>query len=125
MTPTHDPPPVQTEPDRVRAASALVVLGAIVAVFLGAVFWAWRLQRAVEAGRETTVVTATPPAHAFQYEVGLSNQQPFTLERRAEQLQSAQRRALEQYGWADRAKQTVNAPVQYGIQKLLEGRGGR
>jgi hypothetical protein len=125
MTPPHDHAPVQVEPDRVHAGTALWVLAAILAVFTVAVFWAWRLQRAVEAGQETTAVTATPPAYAFQYEVGLANQQPFALERRAQQLQAAQRQSLEQYGWADRARQTVNAPVQYGIRRLLDGRGGR
>jgi hypothetical protein len=125
MTPAHPPPDVRLEPDRFRAGPALAVLAAIVGVFLLAVFWAWRLQRAVESGRETTMVTATPPAHAFQYEVGLSNQQPFDVERRAEQLQSAQRQGLERYGWSDRARQTVNAPVGFGIQRLLQGNGGR
>ena len=125
MTPAHPPPDIRLEPDRLRAGPALLVLAAIVGVFLFAVFWAWRLQRAVEAGRETTMVTATPPAHAFQYEVGLSNQQPFALERRAAQLQSAQREALQRYGWSDRAKKTVNAPVAFGVQRLLKGEGVR
>lgn len=112
---------VATEVDTVTARPVVAVLVAVVTVFLVAVFWAWRLQRGVEAGFETALDRPTPPAHAYQYEVGLLNQQPFALEERAARTKAEQRAALERLGWADRAKGQVQLPLARGIERVVRG----
>lgn len=112
---------VRTEADRFTARPLLAVLAAVVLVFLVAVFWAWRLQLRLESTYETSLDRPTPPTHAYRYEVGLTNQQPFALETRAARTRAAERASLERLEWADRAGGRVQLPLSRGIQRLLRG----
>ena len=112
---------VSTELDAVTARPVVAVLVAVTVIFLLAVFWAWRLQRGIEAGFETALDRPTPPGHAYQYEVGLLNQQPFTLEERAARTKAEQRASLEKLGWADRAQGLVQLPISRGIERVVRG----
>ena len=112
---------VRTEPDAVTAAPVVGVVTAVVVIFVVAVFWAWRLQTRLEAGHETALDRPTPPTHAYRYEVGMLNQQPFALEERAARTKAEQRAALERLGWADRAQQQVQLPLARGIERLVRG----
>lgn len=112
---------VRTELDVVTAAPVLGAVTAVVVIFVVAVFWAWRLQMGLEAGHETALDRPTPPTHAYRYEVGMLNQQPFSLEERASRAKAEQRAALEKLGWADRQQQQVQLPISRGIQRLVRG----
>jgi hypothetical protein len=112
---------VRTEADRFTARPLLAVVAAVVILFLVAVFWAWRLQLRLESTFETSTDRPTPPTHAYRYEVGLSNQQPFALVTRAARTRAAERASLERLEWADRAGGQVQLPLSRGIQRLLRG----
>jgi hypothetical protein len=112
---------VRTEADRFTARPLLAVVGVVVAIFLVAVFWAWRLQLRLESTFETSLDRPTPPTHAYRYEVGLTNQQPFALETRAERTRAAERASLERLEWVDRAGGQVQLPLSRGIQRVVRG----
>lgn len=122
----HHHEPVRAEPDFIPVTPILVGVAIIILSFVVGTFWSYKLQRRSEAALGGTTEEQPGEAkHAFQYEVGIINQQQFELETRAYSLQAQQRAALHAYGWADRKQNLAYVPVEEGIKRVTAQYGGR
>lgn len=122
----HHGEPVRAEPDFVPAGVVIAGVAFIVVIFLVGIFWSYRILRHTEAAVDGIAEDGAPrPNNSYQYEVGIVNQEQFAREKRAYQMQGAQKDAVNNYGWQDREKKLVHVPVEQGAQKLMTEQGGQ
>ncbi|NOK21663.1 hypothetical protein [Corallococcus carmarthensis] len=57
-------------------------------------------------------------------QVGMVDQAPFTLDRRADALKARQRERLEGYGWVDVDAGVIHQPIDAAMRQLLSGSEG-
>lgn len=68
------------------------------------------------------------PVAPGTWQVGMVNQAPFTLDRRADVLKAEQRAKLDGYGWADVDAGLIHQPLEAAMEQLLsspDGEGAR
>lgn len=107
---THPPEPKEAEG---LALWKIVLVGVTsLAVFAASILWAEAIlgarprltNRAHEAGRA---------------EVGIVNQWPFELDRRAEETRARDLHRLESWGWVDARAQRIHMPVEQAMDAVV------
>ncbi|MFB1480601.1 hypothetical protein [Corallococcus sp. RDP092CA] len=111
------PPPPELE----RLPTAwLVRVGAVALALLAAAsVAAWALWVRWRPGTERPL-----PVPASTAQVGMLEQPPFSLDRRADALKARQRERLEGYGWVDVDAGVIHQPIDAAMRQLLSGSEG-
>lgn len=117
MSETRPPPPeLEKLPTAwlVRVGAAALTLLAAASVAAWALWVLWR----PKTERPFPVPVSTP-------QIGMLDQPPFSLDRRADALKTRQRERLEGYGWVDVDAGVIHQPIDAAMRQLLsESEGG-
>ncbi|NPD26925.1 hypothetical protein [Corallococcus exiguus] len=117
MSEARPPPP---ELERLPTAWLLRVGAVALALLAAASVAAWALWLLWRPGSERPL--PMPPS---TLQVGMLDQAPFSLDRRADALKARQRERLDGYGWVDVDAGVIHQPIDAAMRQLLsEGEGG-
>ncbi|GMU10818.1 hypothetical protein [Corallococcus caeni] len=117
MSETRPPPP---ELERLPTAWLLRVGAVALALLAAASVAAWALWVLWRPGTERPL--PVPPS---TQQIGMLDQPPFSLDRRADALKARQRERLEGYGWVDVDAGVIHQPIDAAMRQLLsEAEGG-
>ena len=95
-----------------------VGIGSIVIFALG-IFWSTALLHSATKEMEPVGPPPIPPG-VSQYEVGIVNQRPFSLDQRAAEKRLQQMNRLNTYGWLDRQSGVVHIPIDVAMDMLVK-----
>ncbi|MBN9681500.1 MULTISPECIES: hypothetical protein [unclassified Corallococcus] len=117
MSEARPPPP---ELEKLPTAWLLRVGAVALALLAAASVAAWALWVLWRPGTESPL----PPPPGTQ-QIGMLDQPPFSLDRRADELKARQRERLDGYGWVDADAGVIHQPIDAAMRQLLsEGEGG-
>jgi hypothetical protein len=110
-----EPPPPQR--DDLPARKVLLGLAALLTLFSLTVAATLPLER---RGAPQRVREVQLPPDFGRPEVGLVDQEPFSMDRRARERRERQQRVLSTYGWVDREAGVIHVPVDRAVELLLQ-----
>ncbi len=123
---SHGPSVIKNPEDEALPVGALGMVAIISAVvFAVAIFWASRLQLSVENEVRDQTGIAKPSEVLGQPEIGMVDQQLFTVERRSLEGRRAEHEKLSSYGWVNRQAGTVHVPIETAMKKYLESQAAQ
>ncbi len=121
--PAHTTPTVQQPGDledkNLPYRKILGVGIASIVIFALGIFWSTALLRTATKEMEPVGPPPIPPG-VNQYEVGIVNQRPFSLDQRAAEKRLQQMRRLDTYGWLDRQSGIVHIPIDVAMDTLVK-----
>lgn len=106
---THPPEPKEEEGLSFGKIVAVAVVALV--VFAAGVLWVEMILRPQPAAREASEVGRA--------EVGIVNQRPFDVEKRAEALRTRDLQRLSTWGWIDPQTGRVHAPIEHAMDALV------
>lgn len=104
------------ERDRLPGLKLVMIAVGVLTVFTLAVLVTGLRQSAWRGGFHPT---DTVPSEIGEAEIGIVNQRPFALDRRAQDRLQDQRKELESWGWVDRDAGIVHQPIDEAIRDFV------